>query len=72
MYILADESDFTNQIIKLITDASIDIEQHIIGNVKEIISREPIICICVAADCEAVKCVIPYLNVSLIFFFVNS
>ncbi|VDO30831.1 unnamed protein product [Onchocerca flexuosa] len=67
MYILGDKSDFTDQIITLIADASIDAEQHIIGNAKEIISREPIVCLCTAADCEAMNCVIPYLNVSLNF-----
>ncbi|KAL3981440.1 hypothetical protein ACH3XW_43105 [Acanthocheilonema viteae] len=71
MYILGDKSDFTNQIIKLITNASIDAEQHIIDNVKQIISREPII-FCATADCEAVKCVTPYLNEKLPVIFVKQ
>ncbi|KAM3727085.1 Vacuolar protein sorting-associated protein [Dirofilaria immitis] len=62
MYILGEKSDFANQIITLITDTLFDIEQHIIGNAKEIISREPIVCLFTSVDYEAVKCVIPYLN----------
>uniref|UniRef100_A0AAF5PVP5 Uncharacterized protein n=2 Tax=Wuchereria bancrofti TaxID=6293 RepID=A0AAF5PVP5_WUCBA len=72
MYILGDESDFTNQIIKLITNAPIDAEQHIIGNVNEIISREPIIFLCGAADCETIKYAIPYLNEKLPIIFIKQ
>ncbi|VDK66243.1 unnamed protein product [Onchocerca ochengi] len=72
MYIFGDKSDFTDQIITLIADASIDAEQHIIGNAKEIISREPIVCLCTAADCEAIKCVIPYLNEKFPIIFIKQ
>ncbi|EJD74038.1 hypothetical protein, variant, partial [Loa loa] len=62
MYIFGEKSDFTDHIIQLIASTSIDAEQHIIGNVSEITSREPIVFIFTVIDCKAVKCLVSYLH----------